>query len=270
MRDQAPLEGRRHRGFAWDWGNVMGGSGRKRSSHRTSGRGEGVVHVLAAVIVCLVSGTATAEIFRCIVDGRVTYSDRPCGSAAAKVQIESAAVPPKAAEELTLQQEANLGHVVVGMTPQQVEQVWGRPAEIANEKDATGATDRWTYNRSGESTVVTFQAGKVAKIAKTHSLAPPPRPAADQAPDVTISELEDREREQKAGERKWVRQGMTQEEVRGKLGPPWYRRVQSTLYTGPAECWTYPPALRDPQTRTILCFSLDDTRLMTIDRTIER
>jgi hypothetical protein len=223
---------------------------------------------LTAVWVSLCA-TASAEVFRCTIDGRVTYSDRPCGTAAAKVVIESAPAL-KDADALTLQQQANLGHIAVGMTPQQVEQVWGKPAELASEKDTTGTTERWIYNRSGETTTVQFQSGKVAKIAKTQSLAPPPPPAAERSAGLTISEMEDREREEKAAERKFVRAGMTQEEVRGKLGPPWYRRVQATLHSGTAECWTYPPALRDPQTRTFLCFSVDDTRLVSIDRSIER
>jgi YD repeat-containing protein len=233
----------------------------------------GVAAIVLRLVVAgtwLISTAATSEVFRCVVDGRVTYSDRPCGSAVARVPIENAPAT-KPDGPLTLQQEADLGRVTVGMTPQQVEQVWGKPAEISSEKDSTGTTERWTYNRSGETTIVTFLAGKVTKIAKTQSLAPPPAPPlVDRSAGLTISELEDREREDKAAERRFLRQGMTQEEVRGKLGPPWHRRVQPSFSGGTVDCWTYPPALRDPQTRTFLCFSIDDTRLVTIERTIER
>jgi outer membrane protein assembly factor BamE (lipoprotein component of BamABCDE complex) len=225
--------------------------------------------VALAAVWLVLSGPLGAEVFRCTIDGRVTYSDRPCGTSAAKVVIEDAPTP-KDADALTLQQQANLGRIAVGMTARQVEQVWGKPAELASEKDTTGTTERWIYNRSGETTTVQFQSGKVTKISKTQSLAPPPAPAADRSAGLTISEMEDREREEKAAERRFVRVGMTQEEVRGKLGPPWDRRVQATLHSGTAECWTYPPALRDPQTRTFICFSVDDTRLMSVDRTIER
>jgi len=85
----------------------------------------------------------------------------------------------------------------------------------------------------------------------------------------TVSEIEEDERAEKANERPSLREGMTQEEVRGKVGPPADRRVRVAWF-GMADCWSYPPTSRDPQTRTDLCFSVTDTRLVSIDRTIQR
>jgi hypothetical protein len=101
------------------------------------------------------------------------------------------------------------------------------------------------------------------------SLALPPAPVAEATGSFTVSELEDRERRDKAAERRFARAGMSQEEVRGRLGPPSDRRVLATRF-GIADCWTYQPAPRDAQTLTTLCFSVEDTRLVTVERTVQR
>jgi hypothetical protein len=223
----------------------------------------------ASLLAAFAFGDATSEIFRCTVDGRVVYSDHRCGDQSTKVIIE---VPPpaKADAARNLQEEANLGRVVVGMVPAQVEQAWGRPVEINTERDSTGTVERWIYKRTDETTAVHFQGGKVSKVTTAKSLAPPATAVAPEATgSFTVSELEDRERRDRAGERRFARAGMTQEEVRGKLGPPSDRRVTTTRF-GIADCWTYQPAPRDAQTVTTLCFSVDDARLVTIERSVQR
>lgn len=223
----------------------------------------------ASLLAAFASGDATSEIFRCTVDGRVVYSDHRCGDQSTKVIIE-APPPAKADAARNLQEEANLGRVVVGMVPAQVEQAWGRPVEINTERDSSGTVERWIYKRTDETTTVHFQGGKVSKVTTAKSLAPPATAVAPEATgSFTVSELEDRERRDKAGERRFARAGMTQEEVRGKLGPPSDRRVTTTRF-GIADCWTYQPAPRDAQTVTTLCFSVDDARLVTIERNVQR
>jgi hypothetical protein len=214
------------------------------------------------------SGPSAAEIFRCVVDERVVYSDRPCGGQSTKVQVEAApAVPPTQAQ--TLQREAGLGRVVVGMTPAQVQQAWGQPAEISSEDSGSGPNESWSYDRSGETTTVRFEGGKVAKISKVRSITPRAPAVAPVATQLTITEMEENERAQKANERRFLQPGMTQEEVRGKIGPPADRKILATRF-GLADCWTYPPSPRDQQALTTLCFSTTDTRLVTIDRDIQR
>ncbi len=244
----------------------------KRSANCALGCGRR--HELAGwLAVCLTvvfaSGHASAEIFRCTINGQVVYSDHPCGSASTKIDIEP--LPQaKTTEGQRLQYEADLGRIAVGMTPGQVTQAWGRPVEISSEQDGMGSIERWTFNRAGEVVTVQIQGGKVSKITKVKSLAPsaaaPPTGSAGQ---LTIGEMEERERLDKAGERRFARAGMTQEEARGRFGSPSDRRITTTRF-GIADCWTYLPAPRDPQTLTYLCFSADDTRLVTIDRTVQR
>ena len=229
----------------------------------------GIAIALGSLLIAIISlcDRASAEIYRCTVDGRVVYTDHPCGVQSTKIPIEPAP-PARSIEAVNLQYEANLGRIAVGMTAAQVEQAWGRPVEIATERDSGGSADHWTYNRAGEITKISFQNGKVSKIAKTQTLAQPAA-AGEQTSSLTISKLEDRERRDKAAERRFMRPGMAQEEMRGKLGPPSDRVVRATSF-GIADCWSYEPAPRDAQTLTTLCFSVIDTRLVTIDRTIKR
>ena len=221
-----------------------------------------------ALASTLLATEPRAEIYRCIEDGKVVYADYPCGSRAAKVDV-GPAPPATSTETQKLEQEASLGHVVIGMTPRQVERAWGRPAEIQTENDKDGASERWAYARGNETVNVHFQGGKVFKIATTKALAPAAVAPGRQALPLTVSEMEELERADKGAERRFLRPGMTQEEVRGRLGPPSDRRVSVARF-GMADCWTYLPTPRDAETLTLLCFSVDDTRLVTIDRTPQR
>jgi hypothetical protein len=96
-------------------------------------------------------------------------------------------------------------------------------------------------------------------------------PAAPQPPPTaaTIAELEELERAERAGERRFIREGMTQDQIRATLGPPNDRRFGVTVW-GIGECWIYLPTRLDLQTRTTLCFGVGDTRLVTIERTLQR
>src|SRR6266487_4537750 len=63
--------------------------------------------LIAGVSFC---DRASAEVYRCTVDGRVIYTDHPCGVQSTKIPIESAP-PARPIEAVNLQYEANLGRV---------------------------------------------------------------------------------------------------------------------------------------------------------------
>ena len=210
--------------------------------------------------------SASADVYRCVVDGRVTYADRPCAGAS-KVHIE-AAPPPPVEGRANFQTEASMGRVVVGMPQTQVVQAWGKPKEVSTEKDDKGTTEHWTFVRGSETHDIAIQDGRVTRIISRPYTKPEPQ-AAQPAAQLTLSELEERERSERAGERKFIRNGTRQEEIRGKLGPPIERRVRATNL-GMADCWEYPPTPKDYQTRTTVCYSLDEARVISVDRTIER
>lgn len=241
---------------------------RNSGSHcREAGIGTSISRCLCLGFIA-VSGAAAAEVYRCTIDGRVVYSDHPCGSQSTKIEIEPA-LAPKPNEAQRLQNEANLGRVVVGMTPAQTEQAWGRPREISSENDKTGSVERWSYDRTNSVAIVQFEGGKVAKISSVRSLPQPLVDAPALTGPLTVSEMEARERAEKAPERRFAHAGMTQAEVRGKLGPPSDHQVRNTRM-GVADCWTYDPVAGDPQTLTTLCFSVDYLRVMSVDRIVQR
>lgn len=213
----------------------------------------------------VVATASAADVYRCVVNGRVTYADHPCGGKATQIDITPAHPALADSAESKLQSEANAGRVLVGMSTRQVTQAWGKPFDVMTEKDAQGTHEQWAYTRSGENFAVRFDNGKVAKITQRKMDAPAPTPA----PALTVSDMEEIERGDKAAERRFLREGMTQEAIRGRLGPPNDRRVLVTRF-GLADCWTYLPAKQDLQTQTVLCFSTVDTRLVTIERTVQR
>ncbi len=89
------------------------------------------------------------------------------------------------------------------------------------------------------------------------------------------------ERESKAGERRFIREGMTKAEVRAKIGAPDVQapgecakrftvsknQIKATK-SNCENCWDYPPAAMDPQTRTRICFI--DNQVSSVHRLVER
>ncbi len=90
------------------------------------------------------------------------------------------------------------------------------------------------------------------------------------------------ERELKAGERRFIREGMTQAEVYARIGAPKTRakgecverftvskknQIKATK-SDCESCWDYPPAPADPQTRTRVCFRSD--KVSSVHRLVER
>jgi len=221
------------------------------------------VAMFSAIVVlpCI----ASADVFRCVIDGRVTYTDRPCLGTTVPIANAVAAPAISGPADHKLQVEASSGHVVVGMTMSQVRQAWGDTEDVMLETDVQGPHEQWNYSRNGRNFMLRFDDGKVARI--TERKAEPP--SATSGPPLTISEMEEMERAEKAAERKFVREGMMQEEVRGRLGPPNERRIRPINW-GTADCWAYHPSPKDQQTLTVLCFNILDTRLVGIERTVQR
>lgn len=134
--------------------------------------------VAAAALAALAAGElAGAEVFRCHQDGKITYSDTPCGAAATRQtgveEPRPVTVPgPAAVSARNLQAESGMGRVAVGMSRAQIEQAWGKPTEVAMLTDAKGTSEQWIYLRDGVQTTLAFEAEKVARISKRTLLAP--------------------------------------------------------------------------------------------------
>ncbi len=209
-----------------------------------------------------------AQVYRCTVDGKVSFSDTPCRDGH---EVITAPTSPRDGIPLNPQAEANLGHVVVGQTPQQVQQAWGAPKTKRIDTDATGKTERWIYDRPGGSAMVNFTDGKVASLNEQQGPTPSantsanPNPVAvAQAPEPSKEEIDGRERAAKAGERRFVRENTPLTEVRQRIGEPDSKEMRDA-----GECWYYAPTPLDSQTSTTLCFDLSGY-LFRVDRKIER
>ncbi len=150
---------------------------------------------LLPLLLLLLSAPAPAAVYKCVVAGSTTYSDRPCDAAA-----EPAALPPlntidrvpgddlakrhderlgrdkqardkadaafvkdhgeRKAREKTVR-DAILDHrAISGMSPSEVESALGS----ASEKTPDGS---WRYRRDGQRITVTFKDGKVHGISTT-------------------------------------------------------------------------------------------------------
>ncbi len=72
------------------------------------------------------------------------------------------------------------------------------------------------------------------------------------------------EREQKAAERKFIREGTSRADVRSRLGEP-----DAKHWQGDMEYWTYEPVSKDYQTLTVIRFALYGG-VFAVDRTIKR
>jgi hypothetical protein len=133
---------------------------------------------LIAALICLVAAqTATAEVYKCMENGKVVYTDTPCRNAIKKIAIE----PPPPAKygyqaereraRLYLQNhpdidpvhkaaiEANV--VVAGMTEEQVKAAYGEPIEMNLTQTKSGSRWQWVYRKSQRLKFVYLEDGVV-------------------------------------------------------------------------------------------------------------
>ena len=130
--------------------------------------GEMNVMMLAVVLAGLSFDVAAANVFKCLVDGKVVYADAPCGDNAKSIAVPATAGSDGAAADATepyeLQREAGMGRVVVGQTASQVRQAWGDPMSVNVETDASGRMEQWLYERNGATSIVYIRGGKVTSL----------------------------------------------------------------------------------------------------------
>jgi hypothetical protein len=218
--------------------------------------------VSVALLAAALPAPASAEIYRCTVEGKTVYSDSPCGNAPVIVDV-APSPPPAQPSSPDLQYEAGMGRVTVGQTPAQVEQAWGRPSAINTDVRANGLREQWVYRRDGANVYVYLEKGRVTSISTRNRAA-----AQAQQPmrQPTKAERDAQERAAKAAERKHVTVGMrlNQADVRARLGEP-----DRKQHGGGMELWTYLPADLDYQTRTTIKFRRDGT-VFDVERVIQR
>ena len=160
-----------------------------------------------AVATVLWSLPASAEIYRCVVDGVPKFSDRPCHAGDAPLDVPGVTVVPaqdsaslaaqhdarvqayqkaraeedaawgdeyaaRLADEARIRNARVRGEVVTGMHGDDVRHLLGEPLRVAMRKSAKGRRESWSYNDSEHGRVtVTLQDDVVIDVrsSKTRS-----------------------------------------------------------------------------------------------------
>lgn len=223
-----------------------------------------------AFVIALAGLSVTASaagVYRCTEGGKSIYSDKPCPSSATAsvaIPVPSSRGDDPSASAINPQHESNMGRVVVGQTPVQVEMAWGKPRTKNIDTGSSGRTEQWVYERQDGTVYVYFRGGRVASYSQNQSVKPI---AQESRPDptprfVSRAELEAQERADKAGERKFISVGTGSGRVLAKIGEP-----ESKTFNGLTECWHYSPTKLDQQTVTSVC--LDGGRVYDVQRTVK-
>jgi hypothetical protein len=216
------------------------------------------------VLLMLFSITASATIYKCpTASGKIEYSSRPCADGEMLEIKRSAGL--SSPESMRMQPGG--GQIEVGMTTDQVRAIWGEPESVTTRSGADGMEESWWYSKNDRRHLFLIKKGKVSSMSNhepfgSRSTSEPEAPVYKREP--TIREREEQEREEKAGSRRYISQGMSQTRVRSDLGEPENKSFRAGL-----ECWNYSPAPKDRQARTSVCFDRSGN-VLTVDRTIER
>lgn len=216
-----------------------------------------------AILLVLAASTSEGQVYRCTEGGRTVYADKPCGAADATVSVPVAPPPPRAEQAAShLQLLALQKRVAIGMTPAQVELAWGKPKSVHTRTSSRGRSEMWSYGSGGNTNYVHFDDGLVSSMSsdRTEESKPvtPPTPSTAIAVDDDVLV-----RAARAGARKFVREGESQDSVETRLGPPDARGYSNSMIW-----WTYAPQPKDYQTRTTVWF--DGGRVWKVERAVER
>lgn len=155
--------------------------------------------LLILMAVTLPAVSAEAAVYKCRIDGRLSFSDKPCRAEQAPAALPAAVVVasgPRAdllgAHQRRRQRlaEANSqasqdwlenyqqrkaqaervragvvgGKVVRGMDARDVQFVLGQPDRVSSTSSGGSERQQWTYLEQGRSTVVKFHDGSVASV----------------------------------------------------------------------------------------------------------
>jgi hypothetical protein len=134
----------------------------------------------AVVMVGLTAAAPSWALFKCVVDGKTAYQERPCDGAAAQTQMREVAKPepPGQANGLpaALQAAINAGIVgsypVRGMNAQQLQSALGSPSRVNASDYASGFQEQRIYERSNGTFYVYTENGIVTSSQFTEAIRP--------------------------------------------------------------------------------------------------
>ena len=215
-----------------------------------------------ALSAVLLATAADAEVYRCSEAGKSVYSDRPCQSGpSATIPVPSGSAQPDA---INLQNEANMGRLAVGQTPVQVEMAWGRPKTKNVDSGSAGRAEQWVYERTDGAAYVYFRKGLLSSYSERLEGLKATNGALPAATELSQIEIDNKERADKASERRFIRERTAAGDVRKRIGEP-----DAKVFRGTQECWYYAATRLDPQTNTRICYDLNST-VFDIERVVVR
>src|SRR5215813_1090060 len=113
--------------------------------------------IAVLIVGALAAPAHAADIYRCTMGGRTIYSDEPCGPSSKRIAVKPNIVP--GTPNASLEHEAAMGRVAVGMTHAQVRRAWGDPKPM-DEPDAALYEGQWIFDRpDGTTAQVLFRDG---------------------------------------------------------------------------------------------------------------
>ena len=127
-------------------------------------------------LVTLLPLTASAEIYRCKIEGRSVFQDRPCeGVKSEKIQVYTTpsakqkaeaqqAIERRDAERKRQERFTKLMEnqtLAFGMTKDQATQAWGQPCEVREEENNR---EVWVYCQTEPVHLVTFDNGVISLV----------------------------------------------------------------------------------------------------------
>lgn len=132
------------------------------------------------VLLLLPALSAQAEVYRCLVEGRPMYTDRPCAAGAVPHALpDISALPSPGASDLAREHDARREReletrrqndaawlddhaerkVLKDMSADEVRRALGSPDEV----ERSGSREQWAYGAGKQRRTVVFEAGKVVK-----------------------------------------------------------------------------------------------------------
>jgi hypothetical protein len=132
---------------------------------------------LLALLAAIAISTPTlvhAAIYRCVDQGRVSYSDRPCEGgvivgtaniALAQSSVDALARPSEPIQDSHSDAAESIAdRGIVGMSAQHVFATLGRPQRMSMTLERGLVTERWTYRAAQRRTDVLFRLGRVTEV----------------------------------------------------------------------------------------------------------
>lgn len=123
---------------------------------------------LALLLMTATTPATSQTVYKCAVEGRTTFQDRPCAGAKSSENQIDARQRTKGLGgvrniDLLTQSEMRLaierGRVKNGMSPDQVKRAWGAPDKV---NKSSGGREQWVYRRgNGESKYIYLEGGQV-------------------------------------------------------------------------------------------------------------